>query len=643
VSDPKQPPDEIFSQFLDDYFAECEEHLAVVRRDLLNIERFVGHARIDTAQLDELFRSFHTIKGISGMVGLVPAEQLAHEMEGYLRVLRQGDVTLSQSGYEVLMDGTKLLTAVIEAHKNQAITPDISQSITALNLATNSRTTADIEDEEQTQTSTDKKEWRFLFVPSQERSDAGINVNSIRVRLQTLGEILKTTPLVENGDVAFEFIVATSANPAAIDELKDIGLTFTEITPEVLPTAEVTSTTSQTPGTSVRVDLVRLDQLMLLVGELVVTRARLEQNLNSIRTSISPTSWRKLQEVNVTLGKQLRDLRNDVMRVRMVPIAEVFERMRFVVRDLARESKKRINLELSGKETEIDKFLVERLMDPLLHLVRNSISHGIESEMERLAAAKPVAGRIFISAATGGELVIIEIGDDGKGIDVSGVEAKSGVRLTNEDGSINSQDLLDIICSPGFSTRKEADRASGRGVGMDVVARAIANLDGQLSVHTESGVGTIFRIELPLTLAITDALIATVGGQTFAIHRSSVQEVIEIETSSIKVFENNEIVLHRAEALPIVRLSKVFNLPRKNNGRLHALVVGSGARATGLVVDKVLGLREVVVRSLNDPLTDVPGVAGATELGDGRPVLILDVMEIIDTTRGSAAQRMRVN
>ncbi|HEY6802353.1 MAG TPA: chemotaxis protein CheA [Pyrinomonadaceae bacterium] len=643
MSDPNQPPDEIFSQFLDDYFAECEEHLAVVRRDLLNIERFVGHARIDTVQLDELFRSFHTIKGISGMVGLAPAEQLAHEMEGYLRVLRQGDVALSQIGYEALMDGTKLLAEVIEAHKNQAATPDITKSVTALNLATNSTTTADTDEEEAAvQAAADKKEWRFLFVPSQERSDAGINVNSIRARLQSLGEILKTTPLVENGEVAFEFLVATSSNTEALNELKDIGLTFTEIIPEI--TTEVTSTSiSQAPATSVRVDLVRLDQLMLLVGELVVTRARLEQNLNSIRSAIPATSWRQLQEVNVTLGKQLRDLRNDVMRVRMVPIAEVFERMRFVVRDIAKESKKRVKLELSGQETEIDKFLVERLMDPLLHLVRNSISHGIESEMERLAAGKPATGRVSISATTAGELVIIEIGDDGKGIDVQAVETKSGVQLLNEDGSIHSQDLLDIICSPGFSTRQKADRASGRGVGMDVVARAIADLDGYLSVHTEKGVGTTFRIELPLTLAITDALIATIGGQTFAIHRSSVQEVIEIETASIKAFENNEIVLHRDEVLPLIRLSNVFNLPGKSDGRLQALVVGLGSRATGLVVDKILGLREVVVRPLNDPLTNVPGIAGATELGDGRPVLILDVMEILDETRGSAAQRMQVN
>jgi two-component system chemotaxis sensor kinase CheA len=642
VPDANQPPDEIFSQFLDDYFAECEEHLAVIRRGLLDVEQYVGRSRFDTTQLDELFRSFHTIKGISGMVGLSAAEELAHEMEGYLRVLRQGNVVLTQNGFEALIAGAKLLEVVIERHKTQASSPDISRAVAALNFATNS--IGDTASETAETASASTRQWRFLFAPSHDKSEAGINVNAVRERLQSFGEIIKTTPLVEKGEVAFEFIVSTTRTDEIFSDVEALGLTFTPFQTEVPSNPVITSSqAAQLSSNYVRVDLVRLDQLMLLVGELVVTRARLEQTLNSLRPRLSPTDWRHLQEVNIALGKQLRDLRNDVMRVRMVPIAEVFERMRFVVRDLARESKKRVALELSGQDTEIDKFLVERLIDPLLHLVRNSISHGIESEAARLSSGKPAGGKISLSARTAGELVVIEIGDDGEGIDVEAIQESSGVRLINEDGSIHFHDLLDIISSPGFSTKKEADRASGRGVGMDVVARAIADLDGYLSVNTERGIGTTFRIELPLTLAITDALIATVDGQTFAIHRSSVQEVIEIDSTSVKVFENNEIILHREEVLPLVRLASVFNLNQKKGGTFHALIVGTGSRATAVVVDKVLGLREVVVRALNDPLTDVPGLAGATELGDGRPVLILDVMEILDTTRSSLSQRMQVN
>jgi len=374
--------------------------------------------------------------------------------------------------------------------------------------------------------------------------------------------------------------------------------------------------------------------LMLLVGELVVTRARLEQGLNSIRKTTSPAEWRKLQEVTVAFGKQLRDLRNDVMRVRMVPIAEVFERMRFVVRDIARETGKNIHLDLSGEGTQIDKFLVERLMDPLLHLVRNSISHGIEPEAERIANGKSREGHIFLRARTSGELVIVEAGDDGRGIDVQGVAARAdGVTLVDAEGNVDFDKLLNTIATPGLSTRERADRASGRGVGMDVVSSAIKELAGHLSLHTEAGKGTTFTISLPLTLAITDALIASAGNHTFAIHRSSVQEVIQIEPASIKVLENNEIILHRDEVLPLVRLSRVFNLEDRAGDLLDAFVIGQGNRATGLVVDKVIGLREVVVRTLTDPLTDVPGVAGATELGDGRAILILDVGEILNAAR----------
>ena len=633
MADPNQPPDDFFNQFLDDYFAECEEHLAVVRRGLLSIEHFVGRPEIDTAQLDELFRSFHTMKGISGMVGLTQAEQLAHEMESYLRVLRQGEARLTKDGFDALLDGTRLLGDVVEAHRVHSSIPDIANSVVALSYAVNNSKTDSAPKQVETATnlSEDKREWRVLFVPSKERSEAGINVNTVRSHLSSRGEIIRTTPLVDKGDVAFEFVLATAASESDLADLREQGVTFSLI--ERTPATVSGPSHSQTPMASVRVDLARLDQLMLQVGELVVTRARLEQGLKSIRTTVGPSSWRQLQEINVALGKQLRDLRNDVMRVRMVPIAEVFERMRFVVRDVAKETQKRVDLELSGQETEIDKFLVERLMDPLLHLVRNSISHGIESEEERVNAGKTAVGHVFIRAQTSGELVVIEIGDDGRGIDVEAIEESLGRELQTTDGEINFSELLKVISEPGFSTRKHADRASGRGVGMDVVSRSIKDLDGHLSMRTEPGVGTTFQIELPLTLAIADALIATVAGQTFAIHRSSVQEVIEVDADSVKVFENNEIIIHREDVLPLVRLSSVFNLQGKKQGLLNAFVIGTGAQATALVVDKVLGLREVVVRSLPDPLTAVPGVAGATELGDGKPVLILDIGEILDSAR----------
>jgi len=305
--------------------------------------------------------------------------------------------------------------------------------------------------------------------------------------------------------------------------------------------------------------------------------------------------------------------------------------MRFVVRDLSRETDKTVVLDISGADTEIDKFLVERLMDPLLHIVRNAISHGLESETERVAAGKPAEGHLRLRAQTAGEVVIIEISDDGRGVDVEEIAARNpDIQLVDPVGQVDLPQLLKIISTPGFSTRDQVDRASGRGVGMDVVHQSISELEGTVALETTRGEGTLFRITLPLTLAITDALIASVGGQMFALQQSAVQEVVEIDPKSIKILENNEIVLYRNRVLPLVRLSNIFGYERKETGTLYAFVVGSGSRATALVVDKVLGLREVVVRSLtDDPLLDVKGISGATELGDGRPILILDAMELL--------------
>ena len=328
----------------------------------------------------------------------------------------------------------------------------------------------------------------------------------------------------------------------------------------------------------------------------------------------------------MAMSRQLRDLREGVMRVRMVQVGEIFERMRFVVRDLARESGKEIRLELLGQDTEIDKFLVERMTDPLMHLVRNAVSHGLETVEERAAEGKSPEGRITLRAATSGENVLIEIADDGRGIDAERVAARARERgLISGDVRLDEALLLELICAPGFSTRDEADRASGRGVGMDVVCNTVEELGGKLTLATERNRGTRFTVELPLTLAIADAIIASVAGQRFAFPQAVVREVIEVEAAAVKVFENNEIVSYRGGVLPLVRLARLFGLREKKRDSFHVFVIGGGANAVGLAVDRAVGQKEIVVRGLNDPLVKVAGVAGATDLGDGRVVLILDV------------------
>jgi two-component system chemotaxis sensor kinase CheA len=384
------------------------------------------------------------------------------------------------------------------------------------------------------------------------------------------------------------------------------------------------------PSHVVRVDLTRLDDLMRMIGELVISRSRLDEALGRVERHVPAVAWRDVQENAQTIERQLRDLREGVMRIRLVPIGDLLRRVPFVVRDLARDSGKRVRLDLRGQETEIDKFLIERMMDPVLHLVRNAVSHALETVDERVAAGKPPEGTLTIAASSIGDAVVLEIADDGRGIDEAAVVARArAIGLDAPDPPLDRARLLDLICTPGFSTREETDRASGRGVGMSVVKTTVDDLKGRLSLWTKEGEGTRFVIELPLTLAIADALIAHVGDRTFAVPQASVREVIELDPASIRRIEGHEIAPFRGGALPVLRLSEVFGVTPRPGRALHAFVIGAGMDAVGIAVDRISGQREIVVRSMDDSMIKVDGVTGATDLGDGRAVLILDLAGIV--------------
>jgi two-component system chemotaxis sensor kinase CheA len=619
---------EFFDQFLDDYYAECDEHLVSIRRALVTLEDEVDAGTVDRALLDSLFRSFHTLKGISGMVGLAAAEQLAHHLESYLRELREGTLALSLPGFEALVAGVSLLEGVINARRNDQPIPSIDEVVERLQTASANSTSSESSTPASQKGESRAVRWLVEFTPTAELAERGVNVNSVRSRLQELGQLVQSKPVVKGaGEIAFEFIVVTDAYQTAFASLETDGLTFKPAPVEPAPQPRDTQPVPTiAPASVVRVDLDRLDDLMRIIGELAISRTRLEDQLTELKRMMPAAAWRSLQETNQSMGRQLRDLRESVMRVRMVQIGEIFERMMFVVRDLARESGKKIIVQLSGGETEIDKFLVERMMDPLLHLVRNAVSHGIETVAEREAQGKRSEGVLSLSAATVGERIVIKIADDGRGIDRSLVQQRAIARgISHGNSDIDDEALLDLICTPGFSTRDEADRESGRGVGMDVVKKATEELGGRMSLATKVGEGTTFTIELPLTLAIAEALIVSVNGQRFAVPQSAVREVLEVESASTRVLENNEIISYRGKVLPLLRLARVFEMNHQRGESFHVLVIGEEANAVGLAVDRILGQREIVVRAIKDPLAQSRGIAGATELGDQRVVLILDI------------------
>ena len=653
MSTPEQRPP-FAAGFMDDYFAEAEEHVVAVRRSLLTLEAALGF-ELPAAVLEDLFRSCHSLKGISAMVEFREAELLAHQMESCLRAVRDGELTLTSTNFETLVDGARLLETAIAAHRAGLPLPPVEHALERLAaLAHEGKTAAAPGTASRLSSAADASSaprWKVTFVPSPELVARGVKVDTIRTRLLQVGKVLTVAPRVlSGGGVSFEFEVETDNEPQ-LAAWRDDGLEYESLRVEP-PVAEpaappgfrnaafeppiIERPREIAPAAAanfVRVDLARLDDLMRLVGDMVVTRARLEDTLQRVDVPIQ--EWRRsLQEHSSGIERQLRDLREAVMRVRLVPVGEIFRRMPFVVRDLARDSGKRVQLDLVGQSTEIDKFLIERMMDPVIHLVRNAISHAIETPEQRIATGKRPDGTIRLSAATAGESVVLEISDDGTGIDVQAVSERArAAGMPVPDGPLDGRGLLDIICASGFSTRDEADRGSGRGVGMAVVRGTVEELGGTLAVETRPGQGTTFRLTLPLTLAITDAIIAQVGDHTFAVPQSAVREVIEVDARALRSIERNELLTYRGGTLPMVRLAHLFAIEAKDRPRFHAIVIGAGLAAVGLLVDRITGQREIVVKTITDPLLRVDGISGATELGDGRLVLILDVAALSRTLR----------
>jgi two-component system, chemotaxis family, sensor kinase CheA len=619
-----------FSEFLDDYFAECDEHLVSIRQHLLTLGPPGGV--VDAAVLEDLLRSYHSLKGLSAMVGFDELSRLAHETEEYLRQVKQG-ASLSQEGIEALIAAANGIETALAARR-EGRAANVSQAATRLIEAV----AANTPQAAAPSTTSGRRIWKFRFKPSVELSSRGIDVNSVRTQLREIGNIVYAVPSVSpNAEVTFEFHLSSAELSANIDDLVREGVLEHFGTVEPSGTEPQPSEASDIPTSSsgsanvVRVDMTRLDELMRLVGELVISRSRLDECLRTLAPATISGHTRVLQEINSTMERQVRDLRESVMQVRMVPIRQMFERMRFLVRSAERESDRQIVVQTSGDDTEIDKLVVERMMDPLLHLVRNAMSHGLESQQERLRAGKSPIGKLELRAFTSADMVIIEIEDDGRGIDETAVRARARASGTIvAELNLDSAELLNILCEPGFSTRQTADLESGRGIGMDVVKRAVAELGGTLSLRTTPGQGTCFTVALPLTLAITEALMVSADGQRFAVPQTFVHEVLRAESSSVRTMENNELIPYRDGVLPVVRLNRIFHLKEHPRPAFHVLVVGNPSKPVGLGVEKIVGQREIVVRGISDPLIRVPGVTGATEMGDGKPVLILDPRILIE-------------
>jgi two-component system, chemotaxis family, sensor kinase CheA len=419
-----------------------------------------------------------------------------------------------------------------------------------------------------------------------------------------------------------------------IDQVEEVIQVKKEQTPSGLETFE--NKHQRTVDSTIRVDIDRLDDLMNLVGELVLARNRLAQATQSLVEKYERIEMSKhITDVSSQIDFVTTELQMAVMKTRMVPIEKVFNGLPLLARDLMRTTGKEVDLQIYGKETELDKSIIEELNDPLIHMVRNAIDHGIESPDERTKKGKPSQGIVVVNAERDGNYILITMEDDGRGMDAEQIKQKAiekGLISEAQAREMSTTDILNLIFIPGFSTKHETTNVSGRGVGMDVVKTNIAKLKGIVEIDSEVGKGTIIILKVPLTLAIIQGLLMKVGDEIFAVPLSAVLEIISIEPDDIYTIQGREVIRLRDVILPLARMSDIIGNSKaaKQSPNSYVVVVGWAEKRIGLLVDSLQGQKEVVIKSLGNYLGNVPGIAGSTILGDGSVILVIDVGQFIE-------------
>ncbi len=647
-----------------EFLAEAEDILETANQTLLSIERGQESGRVDPDLVNALFRSIHSFKGLSGMFGLQAPADLSHKLEFMLDELRLGKLGLGRKTLDVLFETVGLLGRLVQQLGKRKQPEDISAALgridEVLKAGSAPSDRAMLErvelDREMLKVLTEYEEFRLkenirerknllLIKASFELDNFEKGIKRLNQTLKKYGEIICTLPTSgrERGGIGFTIVVGTGKEGDALAAL----LKTPNLSIEKVPYVEgVKRTESRTevPGAlrsvsnTVRVDIYRLDNLMNIVGEMHLTKNAIAWIARDMRAVQGFTGFAAdLHKLHRNLERKLNELQEGILEVRMVPVGQIFTRLSQAVRKYAREAEKEVDLQLEGEETELDKLMIEDLADPLMHLIRNAVDHGIEPLGVRKQAGKPEQGAVRLTAFPKGNHVVITVEDDGAGMDAGRILAKAVEKgLVGQDHGLDPEadrrEILDFIFIPGFSTAEKVTEISGRGVGMDVVKKNVSKLSGMIDIETEPGAGTKFIITLPITLAIIKALVVDAGKQAFAVPLSSVLEILRVNAGQIETVESREVMAVRDETIPLLRLTQAFNLPAgEAKEALYVVLVGLAERRLGLVVDGIRGQQEIVIKPLGKRLSETPGVAGATELGDQRGVvLVLDVESLIE-------------
>jgi len=658
-----------------DFLAEADEILDQLSLDLVALSDCADGGECSPDLVNSVFRAAHSLKGLAGMFGFTEIAELGHHLENLLDALRLGRVDLDQKVVSALFESTELLSILVRnAGELEPEPVDFSGAMQRINdcLAREPKAAKDSPlsrlnlPERVLNSMTEYEEHRLL-----ENVKRGRRIYSIRVslllatfdselmelteQLKQVGEVISTLPSASGGldaGIDFEILFGSDLSTAELTPLVDReNLSITRFGEEtelpaaveeefLAPLAVEGAVSAKGMSRTVRVDIGKLDLLMNIVGELVLSHSMISEVASRMRRDGLIAPGQELTKAAKGLEKKLSELQKGVMEIRMIPVGQLFEKMSRIVRKISREQGKKVELKLYGADTELDKLIIEDISDPVMHIVRNSIDHGIESPELRVACGKDEKGTITLSSFQKGNHVVIQVDDDGGGIDVNRVKQKA-IQLgrINFADEVSDREALDFIFLPGFSTTETVSEISGRGVGMDVVRTNIAALSGMIDLENFPGQGTRVTITLPITLAIIKALIITTAGRTYALPITSVLESIIVERNEIRTVERKEVIQLREATLPLLRLSEFFQLKGGDAppDSFYVVVVGVAEKRLGLVVDDLLGQQDIVIKSIGETFAGFKGISGAADLGDQRTILVLDVGSVIsEATRGSA-------
>jgi len=651
-----------FQEILQDFLIESFELVEKLDEDLVELESNPE----DLELLNGIFRVAHTVKGASSFLNFDVLTHLTHHMEDVLNKARHGELIITPDVMDVILESIDLMKALLNTIRDTSSDAGIDVSACVSRLDKVSGGTGEVKSpvvEEVAPVAEESPAEETPVVAEDEPDYDNMSPDDLEAEIERLLQERQAEDKAkrEAKIAAGEDVVSLEPDEAPKEEK-------TEPTPEPAATTPVPVTPTPAPATTaapkadakaaapakkaatveqtIRVDVKRLDHLMNLIGELVLAKNRLIKINDDVEERYEGEEFlEELTQVVSIVSLVTTDLQIAVMKTRMLPIGKVFNKFPRMIRDLTRELNKKMELQISGEDTELDKSIVEEIGDPLVHIIRNSCDHGIETPDVRIAAGKNETGTIKLKAYNEGNQIVIQIDDDGKGLDADMLKAKSvekGLITLSEADAMSDKEAFSLIFKPGFSTAATVTNVSGRGVGMDVVKTNIEKVNGMIDIESEVGVGTSMKLKIPLTLAIIQALLVGVQEEHYAIPLASVLETVRISKDEIYTVEGRSVMRLREDVLSLVHIGDIFEVERILDSSEHAYVVvlGLGTSKLGLIVDTLVGQEEIVIKSLGDYLKGIEGVAGATIRGDGGVTLIVDVVALMDIAKNVKATSM---